>query len=304
MAGDKTQWFEIQIRIAPPVKDAVVDQLFEWGAQGIVEDDLGDDNLIRAYFEEDKRDQVEEQIQPFLNNLAAHFPGIGVGASQVQWYDVEDENWIDAHKEYYLPQKLTQLFFLKPAWDLTTVVPDGMVPLVLEPGQAFGTGLHASTRLCIRLLEYFVELHTKPDDIQALDVGTGTGILAMVLSKLGVASVTATDNDPIALEVAAENLEANQCVNVELSDEELTEFEGPFDIIVSNILLDTHRELAPQYARLLGPRGQLILSGLLASQKTEIVEIMGEVGFQLEASESSQEWIALALVRRSDPHSS
>lgn len=239
-----------------------------------------------------------------MRNLEAHFPGVGMGATQVQWYDVEDENWIDAHKEYYLPQKLTQLFFLKPAWDLTTVVPDGMVPLVLEPGQAFGTGLHASTRLCIRLLEYFVELHTKPDDIQALDVGTGTGILAMVLSKLGVASVMATDNDPIALEVAAENLDANQCANVELSDEDLSEFEGPFDIIVSNILLDTHRELAQQYARLLGPRGQLILSGLLASQKTEVVEIMAEVGFQLEASESSQEWIALAFVRRSDPRSS
>jgi ribosomal protein L11 methyltransferase len=301
---EKTQWFEVQMRIAPMLKDALVHQLFEWGAQGISEDDSGEETLVRAYFEEDKRDLVEDEIEPFIQTLAGFFPLAkqGAGATKVELNDVEDENWADAHKAFYPAQALTRLFFLKPAWDNTTEVPDGMVPLILEPGQAFGTGLHASTRLCIRLLEYFVEFHAKPGEIHALDVGTGTGILAMVLSKLGVAEVIATDNDPIALEVAQTNLEVNESTNVQLTDTPLEELEGEFSIIVSNILLETHRQLAAHYRRLLLPGGQIILSGLLGHQKTDIVEIMGEVGFQLEASESSQDWIALAFTKKSDLH--
>lgn len=297
-------WFELEIRVAPPLKDAIVNQLFEWGAEGVAEDDVGDENLIRAYFEESKRDMVEEEIEPYLKSIAPHFPGAGTGATKVQWNEVEDENWVDAHKLFYPAQALTRLFFLKPVWDETTKVPEGMVPLVLEPGQAFGTGLHASTRLCIRLLEYFVELHPKPEEIRALDVGTGTGILAMALVKLGVARVVATDNDPIALEVASKNLEMNGTENVDLTDAPLSDIEGEFEIIVSNILLDTHREMASQYRRLIAPRGQLILSGLLASQKADVVELMSEAGFSLEASEASQEWIALAFTPQTDLHSS
>lgn len=289
------------------LKEALVNQLFEWGAQGISEDDVGDETLVRAYFKESQRDLVEDEIEPFVQTLSNFFPlaqDSGSGATKVQWNDVEDENWADSHKQFYPPQALTRLFFLKPAWDTTTEVPEGMLPLILEPGQAFGTGLHASTRLCIRLLEYFVEFHAKPDEIHSLDVGTGTGILAMVLSKLGVAEVIATDNDPIALEVASENLEANSCDNVELTDAPLEDIEGEFGIIVSNILLETHRQLAAHYRRLVAPRGQVILSGLLGHQKSEIVEVMSEAGFQLEGSEASQDWIALAFTPKTDLHTS
>lgn len=300
----KTQWFQVELRVAQPLKEAIANQLFEWGAQGVAEDTLGEDTVLRAYFEEDKRDLVEEEIEPFIHSLSNYFPGTGTGATKVVWNDVEDENWIDSHKRFYEAQKLTRLFFLKPIWDDTTPVPEGMVPLILEPGQAFGTGLHASTRLCIRLLEYFVELHVKPSAIHALDVGTGTGILAMVLSKLGVSDVIATDNDPIALEVAATNIEVNKCSNIQLTDVALEDIDGPFEIIVSNILLETHRELALHYRRLLRSRGQIILSGLLGHQKNEIVDIMQNAGFVLEASESSQDWIALAFTPQTDLHSS
>lgn len=292
----------MELRVSPPLKEAIANQLFEWGAQGVTEDHFNGDSLLKAYFEESSRDLVEEEIEPFIRSLSKFFPGVGTGATQVVWNDVEDENWADSHKRFYEAQKLTHLFFLKPIWDDSTPVPDGMVPLILEPGQAFGTGLHASTRLCIRLLEYFVELHVKPSEIQAFDVGTGTGILAMVLSKLGVDQVLATDNDPIALEVAAKNLEVNRCTNVELTDVPLEEIDGTYEIIVSNILLETHRELASQYKRLLAPHGQIILSGLLAHQKNDIVEIMRDAGFQLEASESSQDWIALAFTPFSEGH--
>jgi ribosomal protein L11 methyltransferase len=283
-----------------------VNQLFEWGAQGVEEGGAGDSGLVRAFFEESKRDVVEEEIEPFIQGLSRFFPDVasGLGATKVVWNDVEDENWADSHKKFYEAQELTRLFFLKPAWDTETPVPDGMLPLILEPGQAFGTGLHASTRLCVRLLEYFVELHSRPETIRALDVGTGTGILAMVLSKLGVAEIVANDNDPIALEVASDNLSLNECSNVQLTDEDLQEIDGKFEIIVSNILLETHRELAVQYRRLLTLNGQIILSGLLGHQKLEIVEIMSRAGFALESEESSQDWIALAFTPASDLHSS
>ncbi len=295
-------WHELQIRVAPPMKDAIVHQLFEWGAKGVIEDDAEDECLIRAFFEEVRREEVAEALQPFLNSIVGHFPG--TGATTVSWSEVEDEDWSQFHKQFYPAQSLTHLFFLKPAWDEQTEVPDGMVPLILEPGQAFGTGLHASTRLCMRMLEYCVEMHPRPHEIRALDVGTGTGILAMALSKLGIHEAIATDHDPIALEVAAENFGANACNNIELTDSSLDELEGEFEIIVSNILLETHRELATQYRRLIAPRGQIILSGLLVNQRSEIEELMAQAGFQVEGSETSQEWLALAFTPMADLHSS
>lgn len=286
-------WFEVELRVAPVAKEAVIHQLFEWGAQGLAEDDFDENSVLRAYFKNEQRQVVEEELDFFLSQIGRHFPE--TRNPDVQLSPVDDEDWAETHKRFYPAQKLTRLFFLKPTWDTSTAVPEGMLPLILEPGQAFGTGLHASTRLCLRLLEYFVELHARPDRIRALDVGTGSGILAMALGKLGVQSVLGIDNDPIALEVADKNIHANESDNVQLSDMPLEELEGEFEIIVSNILLETHRELAAHYRRLIVPRGQLIVSGLLAHQKAEIVEVFRLEGFTLEASESSEDWIALAF---------
>jgi ribosomal protein L11 methyltransferase len=170
----------------------------------------------------------------------------------------------------------------------------------MEPGQALGTGLHPSTQLCVGLIERATKHLSHLEKRSLIDVGTGTGILAIVADKLGVARVSAIDNDPIAVETARENLTMNGSTAVQLSSDSLPVFQETFDIVVSNILLETHKELAGDYRRLVKDGGLLILAGLLTQQKEEIDRLFSHQGFVLEISESWQEWLALMYVREAE----
>lgn len=292
------QWFEINLDVPESLKDSVVNRLFELGAEGVTETEGTQPGVIRAFFEEKHRSTVNVELEQFLQSVSEIFPELP--KVQPQYLAVENDNWADRYKQFYVPQKLTRLFFLKPAWDTGVEVPEGMVPILMEPGQAFGTGLHPSTRLCMRLLETAIDRYPVSSKVRAIDVGTGTGILAIVAAKLGVRDLAAIDNDPVAVETAKENFEKNGCPDIDLSEKPLSAFREPFDIIISNILLETHKELLPDYQRLVAPGGQLLLSGLLAHQKAELVELFKPHGFVLEATETLQEWMALAMVRRDE----
>lgn len=300
--GFGMQWFEINLNVPEALKDSVVNRLFELGAEGVTEAETASaPGTIRAFFDEKHRSSVGAELDAYLDSVAEIFPELP--RVQTQYLSVENDNWAERYKEFYVPQKLTRLFFLKPAWDQGTEVPQGMVPIVMEPGQAFGTGLHPSTRLCMRLLERAIDLNPIVANVRAIDVGTGTGILAIVAAKLGVRDLVAIDNDPVAVTTAKENFEKNGCDFIQLSEEPLSSFQGPFHIIISNILLETHREMVADYRRLLAPGGLLLLSGLLAHQKQELIDLFKPYGFVLDATETLQEWMALSMVRRDEESS-
>lgn len=282
-------WLEIQVEVSEPLKEPVINRLFELGAEGVNESD----DSVRAYFEEKKRTEVTTQMGTFLDSLAEMHPTLP--RPRLLVLSVENQNWADRYKEFYYAQKLTHTFFLRPAWDTTTPIPDGMIPITMDPGQAFGTGLHPSTTLSLKLLEHTLNEESSPGALKLLDVGTGTGILAIGAAKLGVGDITAIDIDPIAVATAEENARVNGCPSIKISSAPLAEMTGPYAIILSNILLETHRALAPEYHRLLRPAGHIVLSGLLAPQRDEIEEIMQRQGFTLEGTESSQEWMAFVF---------
>lgn len=284
-------WFQIQVTVSERLKEPVMSRLFELGAEGVDESE----EKLRVFFDERLRPAVTQEMKVFLGSLAEMHPALPPVSMEVT--SVREENWVEKYKECYVAQKLTPTFFLKPAWDSKTVVPDGMIPIIMEPGQAFGTGLHASTNLTLKLLEHTVELFATLSSRKLLDVGTGTGILAIAASKLGIGEVVAMDNDPIAMTTAEENARRNSCPSLQFQTGELSGVSGGFDIILSNILLETHRLLATQYLRLLLPGGQLILSGLLASQRHELEELMNTAGFALDGTEGSQEWMAFIFKR-------
>jgi len=290
------QWFEINLNVPDALKESVVNRLFELGAEGVSEAEGNTDGTIRAFFEEKHRGQVDSELKVFLESVAEIFPELPRVKTTI--LPVETSDWADRYKQFYTPQKLTRLFFLKPAWDTGVEVPDGMLPIVMEPGQAFGTGLHASTRLCMRMLERSIDTHPTLSTLRLVDVGTGTGILAIVATKLGVKQVIAIDNDPVAVTTARENFAKNDCAGIEASEAPLSTLPGPFDIIVSNILLETHKEMVADYRRLLAPGGQLLLSGLLTHQKAELLECFKPHGFVLDGTESQQEWMAISFTRR------
>jgi len=288
-------WFQIQLDAPNLLRDAIINRLFELGAGGVNEGPPELPNRITGFFPQTEKEAVSKDLPIYLSQLAELNPSLPSIRFKIE--DVADENWADNHRKFYRAQRLSGEFFLLPAWEDRSLVPPGMEPIILEPGQAFGTGLHPSTQMCVRMLERCTPLYQPLGTRKVIDVGTGTGILAIVAEKLGFGQVDAIDNDPIAVESAQENVERNACRAVKVSGEPLSKKKGTYDVVVSNILLEAHRELALDYLRLLPEAGLLILSGLLSHQASEMFHIFGNLDFVFESQVTLQEWTALGFTR-------
>ena len=176
--------------------------------------------------------------------------------------ELEETDWVATFKRHFNPRRLGSLYVTAPWHEAET--PAALQRVVIEPGLAFGTGDHPTTELCLRALEVF--LSERPGS-SVLDVGTGSGILAIAARKLGAGRVAVVDNDPRALRETAENAARN---DVELEAASLETLEGTFDLVLANILANTLLELAPALAARVAPGGQLCLSGILLPQVEEL----------------------------------
>jgi ribosomal protein L11 methyltransferase len=168
------------------------------------------------------------------------------------------------------------------------------VEVVIDPGMAFGTGSHGTTALCLAALS---DLLAGRPGATVLDVGTGSGLLAIAARKLGAARVAANDVDPKAVEVARENAAANG-VELEIVEAPLPGIPGTFDVVVANILANTLVELAPELAAKLAPGGVLLLSGLLHPQEDEVRRAYVALGLAPLPGRREGEWSLVALERR------
>lgn len=287
-------WYELKILVSEPIKDAVSNRLFELGAGAVNETDSP--LSVQGFFTDEQRTAVARDLETYFDSLVSLFPSIP--RARLECRQIEKEDWADEYKRYYRAQKMTHLFFLKPAWDRETKVPEEMIPIVMEPGQAFGTGLHPSTCMAMRLMEWAIALYPDPALIHLLDVGTGSGILSIAAAKLGLTHIGALDIDAHAVTTAEENFQRNACQGIDLRGCELAQWTEPVDVLVSNILLETHKLLADDYRRLVKPGGQLILSGLLTHQRGELPPLFERRGFVKEREGSLQEWAAVAYTFR------
>ncbi len=285
-------WFKVELSAPAELWESLSNRCFELGAEGVEEKGT---TAIIAYFPEVRRAIVESELTAYVASLKE----LGESKSLIPFTvtAVKDENWSDAYKKYFHAQKLTKLFFLKPIWEASTPTPFGMVAIEMEPGQAFGTGLHQSTRLSMRLMEKVTRFFSDAAKENLLDVGTGTGILAMAAHSLRYKNITAVDNDPLAVEAAQENCEHNHCRRVIVSGDDIRTLKAKYSVVVSNILLETHKELADEYARLCRPGGYLVLAGLLVPQVKETLTLLSKKGFRFEEARYLQEWGALLLRR-------
>jgi ribosomal protein L11 methyltransferase len=170
-----------------------------------------------------------------------------------------------------------------------------MVEVTLDPGMAFGTGTHPTTSLCLAALS--ARLDARPG-ARVLDVGTGSGLLAIAARKLGASLVVGSDNDPVAVRTALENAALNG-VQVHLDGRDVGEQPGPFDLILANILANTLCELAPAIAAQLAPHGLVLLSGILTAQEEEVRAAYVAAGLRpsLGSDRRDGEWSLLAMER-------
>jgi ribosomal protein L11 methyltransferase len=275
----------------PEINEAISNFMFELGASGVSENGP----QFFGYFNHADIDGLRVSLSNYLESLQEIVPSFRVPKLTIS--EVVQENWAEMHRPYFTPQKIGRNFYFLPPWEAVEKTPPGRIPLIIEPGQAFGTGLHPSTQLSLKQIEKSVYLNLLPEPYTLLDVGTGTGILSIAASLLGFEKITAIDVDPLAIEAVEQNLEFNQTHNIEASQKNIQELQTPYSIIVSNILLETHLELLPEYVRLLRPKGKLILAGLLNDQFKAIMPLCLEQGLVLEERIIQEDWLSLRFYK-------
>ncbi len=205
--------------------------------------------------------------------------------------EIADEDWGETWKKGLGPLSVGRAF-VRPSW-VDAAVPPGMAEIVLDPGMAFGTGTHPTTSLCLGALSALLD--ARPG-ASVLDVGTGSGLLAIAAAKLGAGRVAANDNDPVAVTVARENAERNGAA-LELSGAPVGEIAGAFDLVVANILANTLVELAPDIAARVAPGGTVLLAGILGPQEDEVRAAYVAEGLRPAEERRDGEWSLLTLER-------
>ncbi|MCB2182176.1 MAG: 50S ribosomal protein L11 methyltransferase [Desulfobulbaceae bacterium] len=250
---------------------------------------------VTGYLEDKDEIQIKQQeILSFLENLSPK-------PSQINFEEIIEEDWGKNWKKHYRPTQITDRITIKPTWENHTPKKDEIV-IEIDPGLAFGTGLHASTRLALQLTEKAFSLNPPPTTV--LDVGTGTGILGMAAAFLGATDVTCIDNDPDAVVCALENVSQNKLSStVKVSGMDLDDLRGTYDLIIANITADVLTLLAPGLTRLLASPGQLILAGILKGDQAQAIEKtftalgLGVCDSPQEEAQDGEEWQAFRFVR-------
>ena len=209
---------------------------------------------------------------------------------QLQVRAVDDADWTDAWKRHYVPQRIGRIVIV-PSWIAHEAAPDDAV-VVLDPGMAFGTGLHPTTRACLELLQ---EVSPLPDRV--LDVGCGSGILALAALRLGAESAVGWDTDPLAVGAARANAERNGVGGrLEVHHGTLPEVAPePFPLVVANLVAAVLVDLARRLAAHTGPGGTLVAGGIIAARADEVVQAFASAGLTVTDTRDDGEWVALRL---------
>ena len=250
--------------------------------------------------ETDKKAAAKEiaQLRQFLANVRHIFPDCPAPVFHTEI--ILEEDWGEKWKSFFTSFQITPTLTIKPSWEQATVQDQeesrGSFVIEMDPGLAFGTGHHASTRLALLLLDELFQGKGKQLEI-ILDVGTGSGILAMACGLFGAKEVLALDNDPDAVEAARQNILRNRLEGrITVSGREVSSVKAGFDLAVANITHDILADLAKLLTGLIKPQGFLVLSGILkGNQEHSIGEIYADHGLAFIKSVAEDEWAALLL---------
>ena len=297
-------WLEVSLTVSGEAAEAVADVFARFAPGGVVHeatqievtpDDKGrpvGPVIVRAYLPADEGlAAARAQLEEALWHLGQILP-----LPQPQYRPVAEADWSEAWKADFKPIRIGKRLVIVPAWLNPPLAPDD-VPIRLDPGMAFGTGTHPTTQLCLAA----IERHLKPGS-PVIDLGTGSGILAIAAAKLGAGPLLAVDIDDEAVRVAKENAAANGVADhIHIEKGSLAEVlahqfgmaSAPF--VVANILARVIINLLTEgLGRTLAPSGLLILSGILAEQEPSVVDALRSAGCKVVEQRQSGDWIALA----------
>ena len=276
------RWWVLTVETPTEHEYDVVEELVRMGCPSVRELDGG----VEAYLPEPDRPAVEAvvDVQQRLARAA------GADRVRISWRFEDAQDWSRLWREGLRARRVGERMWVTPSWDRDAVDPQG-IAIVVDPAMAFGTGEHGTTRGCIRLLEPIVR-----DGMHVLDVGTGTGVLAVAAAKLGAARVHGVDFDPEAIENAEGTVRENGVANRitletrEVDDAYLRATPAAWDLILANVLSGVLKPLLPAFRSAMRPGARLILSGILQTEADDVVAAARAAGFGLEREDREDEW--------------
>ena len=278
-------WLEISLRVDEESAEAVSELFNQYGEGGAVAEVSPDDLLVTVKTFVPSQDERLKPLYEALWHLGQIRP-----LPEPQVRELKEEEWAEAWKAHYEPQHIGRRLVVSPSWQ-RYVPSDGEVVITLDPGMAFGTGLHPTTRMCLEALEEHLSRGAK-----VLDLGTGSGILAIAAAKLGASGVLALDTDPLAVKIAKENVLANGVRRtVKVREGSLEMAKGfLFDLIVVNILARTIADLIEKgLLDHLKPEGLLIAAGIMASEEEEARNTFRERRLKELSPLQKGDWVTL-----------
>ena len=280
------RWAEISVEAGPEATDAVGAALYAAGCGGFEVREAAQPPSVAGYLPVD--DRLEDRLAALQDALAA-LPGFGISGAgtELTLRYVEEADWANAWKAFYKPFRVGRRLVVTPPWEHPALASDDL-PLVIDPGMAFGTGSHPTTQLCLAALEDYVL-----PGASVADIGTGSGILAIAAARLGASPVAANDNDPLAVRIARENANANG-VSVLVTDALPT---GQYSVVVANILADVIIGMADELHALLAPGGTLIASGIIDTREADVQAALEQRDLIHRETRRQTEWVALVFGR-------
>ncbi len=313
------KWSEIAIHTTNEATEAVANILHEAGASGVViedsiepakehedrfgeiydlnpEDYPAEGVLVKAYLPANSflKETVQE-ISESIDKLQQF--DLDTGSKAITTTEVDEEDWATAWKKYYHPVKISGRFTIVPTWESYKPVESDELIIELDPGMAFGTGTHPTTVMCLQALEKYVQ-----PDSTVIDVGTGSGVLAIGAALLNAKKILALDLDEVAVTAAKENIGLNRCADKigVIHGNLLDSVKEPADLIVANILAEVIVTFSQDAYDLLEPDGLFIVSGIISAKREMVKEDLLGKGFELIESVVMEDWVALVARKKGE----
>ena len=298
-------WCEVKVRIPAEYGELVAEIFQEEGAGGVVFEDpgilneklvqddeyLGQEFILPEHYRVRSYLPVDDCLGERLDRIKSRVREIIGKGSEFELEQVKEEDWAEAWKQYFKPERIGKIV-IKPSWEEYSPA-SGDTVIELDPGMAFGTGTHPTTRLCLKLLQEIITPQTK-----MLDVGTGSGILTLAGAKLGAKKVCAMDIDPVAVKVALDNIKRNRMEGlIDVYESNLLErpLDSKFNLVVANIISNAIIEISSQLAKVLEPGGIFLASGIIEERYAEVLDCLTRQGFSHVKNVFEEGWAGLIV---------
>jgi ribosomal protein L11 methyltransferase len=253
--------------------------------------------VVRAYLPARDRAATDRAVAGVAEALG-HLQAFGLRPiGELRTRLVQEADWADAWKAYFPVMRVGRRLVIRPTWRRHRRAPEDVV-LALDPGMAFGTGLHPTTRLCLAAIEALADRGVLGGG-RVLDVGCGSGILAIAAVELGAATAFGVDTDPIAIEATTANARRNAVARrIRVREGSLPSGEPPFDVVLANLIAGLLVTLSATLRDELRPGGTLLASGIFVDREVDVRRAFEDAGFDVVGRSAEGDWVALEAVRR------